>query len=66
MEREPHSENRITKTGKFLKGLQRSWKITKKLIKEVIIKQFDKKRQNLQGSKKEDNMWLEAKNIHLN
>ena len=38
MEREPHSENRITKTGKFLKGLQRSWKITKKLIKEVIIK----------------------------
>ena len=36
------------------------------MAKEAIIKQFDKKRQNLQGLKKEDNMWLEAKNIHLN
>ena len=29
-------------------------------------KQFDKKRQNSQGLKVEDNMWLENKNIHLN
>ena len=35
------------------------------MAKEVMKKQFDKKRQNLQDSKKEDNMWLEAKNIHL-
>jgi len=34
--------------------------------KEAIKKQFDKKRLNLQELKKEDNMWLEAKNIHLN
>jgi len=29
-------------------------------------RQFNKKRQNLQGSKVEDNMWLENKNIQLN
>ena len=28
--------------------------------------QFDKKRQNLQGLKERDNIWLEAKNIYLN
>ena len=28
-------------------------------------KQFDKKRRNPQGLKVADNMWLEAKNIHL-
>ena len=53
----------------FLIGLQKSWKKAIKLIKsvqEVIKKQFNKKRQNLQRLKEEDNMWLEAKNIHLN
>ena len=29
-------------------------------------RQFDKKRQNLQGLKERDNIWLEAKNIYLN
>ena len=29
-------------------------------------KQFDKKRQNPQGLKVGDNVWLENKNIHLN
>ena len=37
-----------------------------KLAQNVIKKQFDKKRQNLQGLKKGENMWLEAKNIHSN
>ena len=31
--------------------------------KEGMKKQFDKKRQNSQGLKQGDNMWLEAKNI---
>jgi len=34
--------------------------------KEMMKRQFDKKRQNPQGLKKEDNVWLEAKNIHSN
>ena len=29
-------------------------------------KQFNKKRRNIQELKEEDNMWLEAKNIHSN
>ena len=37
-----------------------------KIAKEAIKRQFDKKRRNLQGLKAEDNMWLEANNIHLN
>ena len=52
----------------FLEGLQKSWKLVNKFIemaKEVIKKQFDKKR-NSQRLKKEDNMQLEAKNIYLN
>ena len=36
------------------------------LAQDVMKKQFDKKRQNLQELKEEDNMWLEAKNIHSN
>ena len=35
-----------------------------KIAKETIKKQFDKKRQNLQGLKEEDNMWPEAKYIY--
>ena len=37
-----------------------------KMAKEAIKKQFDKNRQNLQGLKIGDNMWLEVKNIQLN
>ena len=33
---------------------------------KVMKKQFDKKRQNSQGLKVGDYMWLENKNIHLN
>jgi len=53
----------------FLQELQRSWEAAKKSIKiakEAIKIQFDKKRRNLQGLKTGKNVWLEAKNIHLN
>jgi len=43
----------------FLIGFQRSWE-------EAMKRQFDKKRQNLQGLKAGNNVWLETKNIHLN
>jgi len=33
---------------------------------ETMKKQFDKKRRNTQGLQEEENIWLEAKNIHLN
>jgi len=59
----------LSKLKDFLKELQESWKITKKLMemaKEAIKKQFSKKRQNSQELKEKDNMWLEAKNIYLN
>ena len=36
------------------------------IAKEVMKRQFDKKRQNPQGLKIGDNMWLEAKYIHSN
>ena len=36
------------------------------MAKETIKKQFNKKRRNPQGLKAGDNMWLKAKNIHLN
>ena len=60
---------KLSKLKDFLKELQESWKITKKLIeiaKEAIKKQFSKKRQNSQELKEKNNMWLEAKNIYLN
>jgi len=36
------------------------------IAKEAMKEQFDKKRQNPQRLKKENNVWLEAKKIHLN
>ena len=36
------------------------------MAKEMMKRQFDKKRRNPQGLKEGDNIWLEAKNIHLN
>jgi len=59
----------LPKLEDFLNRLQRSWKKAKKLMeieKKAMKRQFDKKRRNLQGLKAEDNVWLEAKNIHLN
>ena len=37
-----------------------------KIAKKAIKKQFDKKKRNPQKLQVRDNMWLEAKNIHLN
>ena len=62
-------QTEFPKLEEFLISLQKSWKETTKAIdkaKKIIKRQFDKKRWNLQGLKKEDNIWLEAKNIHLN
>jgi len=53
----------------FLTRLQKSWEQVTKAIEEAqknIKRQFDKKRQNSQGLKVGDNMWLENKNIHSN
>ena len=59
----------LPKLEDFLEGLQKSWEVAKKsieVVKKVIKRQFNKKRWNLQELKEENNMWLEAKNIHLN
>ena len=53
----------------FIVKLQKSWEKATKLMeiaKEVMKKQFDKKKWNSQELKTGDNMQLEAKNIHLN
>jgi len=53
----------------FLIELQQSWeKATKsmEIAKEAMKRQYNKKKQNPQGLKAGDNMWLEAKNIYLN
>ena len=36
------------------------------IAKEVIKKQFNKKKRNMQELKEGENMWLEAKNTHSN
>ena len=59
----------LPKLNEFLKGLQKNWeqaKISMEIAKEVMKKQFDKKRRNPQGLKVRENMWLKAKNIHSN
>ena len=53
----------------FLISLQKSWEEATKameIAKEMMKKQFDKKRQNPQGLKEGEDAWLEAKNIHSN
>ena len=57
------------KLEEFFIELQRGWEKAIKSIeiaKEVMKRQFDKKRQNPQELKIGDNMWLEAKNIYSN
>ena len=57
------------KLEEFLISLQKSWEEATKVMdmaKEMMKRQFDKKKRNSQGLKEEDNIWLEAKNIHLN
>ena len=53
----------------FLIGLQKSWEQATKSMEEAqknMKEQFNKKRQNPQGLKVGDNMWLKNKNIQLN
>ena len=60
---------KFLKLEEFLIGLQRSWEEATKSIeiaKEAMKRQFNKKKQNPQGLKTGDNVWLEAKNIYLN
>ncbi len=62
-------QTKFPKLEEFLIRLQRSWKkATKsiKIAKEVIKRQFNKKKQNSQELKAGYNVWLEAKNIHSN
>jgi len=62
-------QTEFPKLEEFLIGLQRSWEEATKSIKTTqgnIKKQFDKKRKNPQELKVGDDVWLEAKNIHLN
>ena len=62
-------QTEIPRVEEFLIGIQKSWEQETKAIEEAqerIKNQFDKKRQNPQGLKARDNMWLENKNIHLN
>jgi len=57
------------KLEEFLISLQKSWEEATKAMdkaKKIMKRQFDKKRQNPQGLKEGDNVWLEAKNIHSN
>jgi len=62
-------QSEIPRVEEFLAELQKSWKQATKIMEEAqknMKRQFNKKRQNLQGSKVEDNVWLENKNIQLN
>ena len=62
-------QSEILRVEEFLAGLQKSWEQATKAIEEAwknMKRQFDKKRQNPQGLKVGDNMWLENKNIQLN
>jgi len=62
-------QTEFPKLEEFLISLQKSWKEATKamnMAKETMKRQFDKKRQNLQGLKEEDDIWLKAKNIHSN
>jgi len=57
------------KLEEFLISLQKSWEEATKAMdkaKEMMKRQFDKKRRNPQGLKKGDNVWLKAKNIYSN
>jgi len=59
----------IPRVEEFLTEMKKSWEQATKVMEEVqkvMKKQFDKKRQNSQGLKVRDNVWLENKNIHLN
>ena len=59
----------VSRVEEFFIGIQKSWKQATKAIEEAqkrMKKQFNKKRQNPQGLRVRNNMWLENKNIHAN
>ena len=59
----------ILQVEEFMKHLQKSWEQATHIMKESqknIKQQFDKKRQNLQGLKAGEHVWLENKNIQSN
>ena len=59
-------QSEFPKLEEFFASLQKSWEQTTKSMEEVqksMKRQFDKKRQNLQGLKIGENVWLENKNI---
>ena len=59
-------QTEIPRVEEFLIGIQKSWKQAKKAMEEAqknMKRQFDKKRQNSQGLKVRDNVWLKNKNI---
>jgi len=54
-------QTEIPQVEEFLIGMKKSWEQATKVMEEaqkVMKKQFDKKRQNPQGLKVGDNMWL--------
>ena len=60
---------KFLKLEEFLTRLQQSWEEATKLIEEAqknMKRQFDKKKENLQGLKVRDNVLLENENIHSN
>jgi len=59
----------ISQVEDFLIGLQKSWEQAMKAMEDaqmMMKRQFDKKRQNPQGLKVGDKVWLENKNIQSN
>jgi len=62
-------QTEFPKLEEFLISLQKSWEEATKameMAKEMIKRQFDKKRQDPQGLKEGEDVWLEAKNIYSN
>ena len=60
---------KILRVEEFLIGIQKSWEQAKKAMEEAqknMKRKFDKERQNPQGLKVRDNVWLKNKNIQLN
>jgi len=59
----------IPQVEEFMKHLQKSWEYVAHAMEESqknMKQQFDKKRQNPQGLKAGDHVWLENKNIQSN
>ena len=59
----------IPRVEELLAGIQKSWEqvaMAMEKAQKSMKRRFDKKRQNPQGLKVGDNMWLKNKNIQLN